>query len=1402
MRERDRTNFGKNKKQIKTKTLYLTLFVTAMFFISSAVTAISLSSDSRQMNENFDIITTKTLSDPNGQSGNEVSLFHQVASNRQHQSRDIWDLAFHYDVGGESGSLYLVGLGFDGTYFYCPQFQAGTIHKFEMDGTYIGSFTMPVSNILDLTYNPDTGYFYGAPQSPSNNIYVLDFENEEVVDTITAPAAAWNIAYTPDADNGNGGFYIGQWSYHLKLIDMDGNELDDLPVPESMFGIGYDNTFEYEGYDGPFLWISTGTSTGMDCVIKCIDLNTQTLIPDFEFNVADDLDPGMAGGLELTYLWDPAVSVLTGLSQGVGDDYAYGYEISNLVPPEHDVGVKKFLHPVDGPAEEFITPKVLVKNFGNNSETTDVQFEIIKCEAGPPLLDENFSGTFPPDGWETDIWKKVGTPGTGGNAGGEAPEARAYKYDYDDPYYMYIQCPPTNCTGFEKINIKFHMAVDIYDPYYTNHVYFHMKYRKNETSNWKDLSPWDKPFNEDMPPTYWETGCYGWGEDIGEAFQVRFEMTSSYYYYWYVWLDNFHIEGCAGCAEYSDLAKDQEIPWDSEVEVEFEPWTPSEWHNPDFQDTWEEYPLTSYTTMEDDNSRNDRKIKLLSLWYPWLHDVGCLGTEGPETGPAQVFPVVGNIKNVGQYPECCFKTYAEIAEIDFGSQEEVFTANFGPSCYPWPPSGWTRDPSNKNNWRCSYTSYAGGSYPEARFYWYPSSQDVFRLYTPPMDTSDFGAVKIEFKHELNHFGGPYTIKCETSQDGISWTTVWEVENPSNIPDETVTIITGENVGNDEFYVSMTYDGNSYNCNYWYVDDLVVNGFPLAEAEYSEFKCIADIDNGEQIDLEFDDWEPDFLSEMKTGTRQYAFNMWTDMEGDNNLANDAFKQFLKLDFFHDVGIQGVESPTDIDPIDVEWYQYHDDHTESAWRWTAGNPWQVAIQLTDEFGLDDYRGWDITEVKFSCGDDVYGWCNADSEIWISDELEDPNDPPEIYGSGQSSGSGWDIVELDDAYKIPSSGDVYLGISYSNYDSYPGGVDHDNYEPEGFWWYYNGWLDAAGYLGQAVWGLSAGVTQGGAPGIEAYITPGSQDIDVIVENIGTFPEVDMVCTAVINEYVTNCTQGTLVYEDMKENIDIEEPLGGTETLRFDDYTFVDEGVYGLFLNLSLALVDDVEIDLKNNMLAYGIGVDDTAPTTTYTLNPPDPDGLRDWYISDVEVSVTATDPSIGCEREGSGVDYIAYEIDGVPGQISGSSGIFTITEDGDDVLVEYWAVDNVGNAESRKSFTIDMDQTIPEIDLTYEWEGTSPPWTFHFIVNATDATSGMERVEYYLNEGLEKIITGPGPEYIFSLLYVPPPYALWTAIAYDMAGLENSDFVENPDQTTNVKTGSSSSEVGKIIRVPQRI
>ncbi len=152
-----------------------------------------------------------------------------------------------------------------------------------------------------------------------------------------------------------------------------------------------------------------------------------------------------------------------------------------------------------------------------------------------------------------------------------------------------------------------------------------------------------------------------------------------------------------------------------------------------------------------------------------------------------------------------------------------------------------------------------------------------------------------------------------------------------------------------------------------------------------------------------------------------------------------------------------------------------------------------------------------------------------------------------------------------------------------------------------------------------------------------------------------------------------------------------------------------------------------------------DTTPPVTTHTLDPLEPDGDNGWYVSDVNVTLNATDDM-------SGVKEIRYHVNGAPGNISGSYGTFTITYDGDDMLVEYWAIDNVGNIEPKKSFTIDVDKTKPVIDHdgvhmdAYQKEPPFGDWYARFWTNATDATSGMDRVEMYFNYLLHEVNTTP--------------------------------------------------------------
>ena len=190
---------------------------------------------------------------------------------------------------------------------------------------------------------------------------------------------------------------------------------------------------------------------------------------------------------------------------------------------------------------------------------------------------------------------------------------------------------------------------------------------------------------------------------------------------------------------------------------------------------------------------------------------------------------------------------------------------------------------------------------------------------------------------------------------------------------------------------------------------------------------------------------------------------------------------------------------------------------------------------------------------------------------------------------------------------------------------------------------------------------------------------------------------------------------------------------------------------------------------------------PVTTYSLDPPVPDGENGWYVSDVKVTLNATDDM-------SGVKEIKYRIGGGATQIIvGDNGTFTLNQydDGDDVLVEYWAIDNAGHEETPHNlFTIDMDQTKPKIDITYEIIGGHPLicWDFLFTATATDVTSGMERVEFYNDLELQEIVYGPGPTYQWEFRYYFDMNIDIRADAYDRAGNMWYEYVDIRDKSTN--------------------
>jgi hypothetical protein len=329
------------------------------------------------------------------------------------------------------------------------------------------------------------------------------------------------------------------------------------------------------------------------------------------------------GGFYAYWDWD-ACEIITICS--LDSEYACAMIISSCLITGHDVGVKAILKPTQsGHALPSMDMELLVKNRGNHTETTDVKMQVYKFEEGPVLFEEIFSGTFPPDGWTTDFWNQSFT----NVAGGESPEAvvnNSDQYGGGQYYDNFIMTPPINATGWEKLKISFRLAFQQYSTYgqYCN---FYVKWRMNDTSPWKDISPWNNPLGDDSEGDLYEIDCYGFKGVLGDGFQVMFQYVGYYYYYDFFYLDDVKITAFYSIEEYNETVEDIELAPGEELNVEFPSWAPADFGDPDYENIWQDYIVKARSLLEDDRPKNNYKEKIIDLYYPWMHDVELTGIE-------------------------------------------------------------------------------------------------------------------------------------------------------------------------------------------------------------------------------------------------------------------------------------------------------------------------------------------------------------------------------------------------------------------------------------------------------------------------------------------------------------------------------------------------------------------------------------------------------------------------------------------------------------------------------------------------------------------------------------------------------------------------------------------------------
>ena len=142
----------------------------------------------------------------------------------------------------------------------------------------------------------------------------------------------------------------------------------------------------------------------------------------------------------------------------------------------------------------------------------------------------------------------------------------------------------------------------------------------------------------------------------------------------------------------------------------------------------------------------------------------------------------------------------------------------------WLPNGWSID-AHSQNWSQSVSAQANGQIPEAKLSYSPTFVGTTRLITNPLNLVGATNISMTFNHYLDHWGGNngYSIGVAYRINGGEWNSIWEVTPSNDIGPEIKTINLDESlIAFPEVEFCFYLDGNSYNLNYWYLDDFNID----------------------------------------------------------------------------------------------------------------------------------------------------------------------------------------------------------------------------------------------------------------------------------------------------------------------------------------------------------------------------------------------------------------------------------------------------------------------------------------------------------------------------------------------------------------------------------------------------
>lgn len=158
---------------------------------------------------------------------------------------------------------------------------------------------------------------------------------------------------------------------------------------------------------------------------------------------------------------------------------------------------------------------------------------------------------------------------------------------------------------------------------------------------------------------------------------------------------------------------------------------------------------------------------------------------------------------------------------------DLINENFTATTFP--PAGWTID-AHAANWSRVATNNAGGTAGEARLNWSPSFVGDSYFISPVLDTNGQSAAYLEFRHMVDHYGAGYSVGVATRSNNGPWTSIMLITPDDSVPAELKSLrIANNDLGSSSFQFAFYFTGDSYQINYWYIDNIRLYPAPANDA---------------------------------------------------------------------------------------------------------------------------------------------------------------------------------------------------------------------------------------------------------------------------------------------------------------------------------------------------------------------------------------------------------------------------------------------------------------------------------------------------------------------------------------------------------------------------------------------